>query len=539
MEKLIVALQQNQTRIISGWLGMAAAFCLAAAPARATSPSPGLRTETKVIATTGDPAPDGNGRFAAFDAPFLNSSGTVAFRASLSGNGNDSDEGIYRGDGTTLSQVARTPQVVPGGDGVFSSFGFPTINESGQVAFGAFLTMTNSPNTNAAIYRGTGAELVEIVRAGQTLPDGVGTFRNSSVLIDQPLINNLGQVAFPASINGGAPSSGIFQGDGTEVVQIARRFQPASDGMGIFYAIDSVPTQNNSGQVAFRIWYSDSPGDRGIFRSDGSDGVRIVRTGQAAPEGNGTFLGVSKYVAINDSGAVAFYGTLSSPTRQGVFLGTESTVLQIAREGQIAPDGNGALHFFGRPALNESGQVVFRASLSGTIGGNNDNQGLFRTDGTTLIQIVRSAQTAPDGNGTFKFSTSVDSDLMPTINEKGQIAFATQLFETAAGTSDNFGIFLFDDLSGLVQVARKGDSFLGSTITSLGFNPNTHYSVGTSGHERSGFNKTGTTRLAYEFALADGRSGIAVWTLVPEPTSLLLAHLAAAALLLAKMRFRA
>jgi hypothetical protein len=223
-------------------------------------------------------------------------------------------------------------------------------------------------------------------------------------------------------------------------------------------------------------------------------------------------LGVSVYVAINDSGAVAFYGTLSNPTRQGVFLGTESTLLQIAREGQIAPDGNGALHFFGRPALNESGQVVFRASLSGTVGGNSDNQGLFRTDGTTLTQIARSGQTAPDGNGTFKFSTSVDHDLMPTINEKGQIAFATQLFETAAGTSDNFGIFLFDDLSGLVQIARKGEPFLGSTITGLGFNPNTLYSVGVSGHERSGFNKSGVTRVAYRFALADGREGVAVWS---------------------------
>jgi hypothetical protein len=247
-------------------------------------------------------------------------------------------------------------------------------------------------------------------------------------------------------------------------------------------------------------------------------------------------LGVSVYVAINDSGAIAFYGTLSNPTRQGLFLGTESTVLQIAHEGQIAPDGNGALHFFGRPALNDSGQVVFRATLSGTVGGNNDNQGLFRTDGATLTQIARSGQTAPDGNGIFKFSTSVDSDLMPAINEKGQIAFATQLFETAAGNSDNFGIFLFDDLSGLVQVARKGEPFLGSTITGLDFNPNTLYSVGVSGHERSGFNKTGTTRLAYEFALADGRSGIAVWTLVPEPTSFLPALLAAAVLLRARLR---
>ena len=106
---------------------------------------------------------------------------------------------------------------------------------------------------------------------------------------------------------------------------------------------------------------------------------------------------------------------------------------------------------------------------------------------------------------------------MPTINEKGQIAFATQLFETAAGASDNYGIFLFDDSRGLVQVAREGEPFLGSTIRGLEFNPRTSLSIGVSGHERSGFNKTGAMRIAYQFTLADGRSGIAVWTLVPEP----------------------
>ena len=389
MTKQIAAPQQNQTRIFSGWIGMAAAFCLAAMPARAASPSPGLQTDIRVIATTGDLAPDGNGRFAAFDAPLLNSSGTVAFRASLSGGGIDSDQGIFRGDGTTLLQIARESQVVPGGNGVYSSFGFPTINESGQVAFGAFLRMTNSPNTDtAAIYRGTGVEIVEIVRAGQTLPDGVGIFRDNSFLIDQPLINNVGQVAFSSSISGGAPSSGIFRGDGTTVVQIARRNQPAPEGMGVFYDIDRVPTQNNLGQVAFQIRASDlGASDYGIYRSDGSNSVRIVRTGQAL-DGNGSFLGISRYIAINDSGAVAFFGLLSNPTRQGVFLGTESTIFQIARQGQIAPDGNGALRMFGRPALNESGQVVFRATLTGTVGGDNDNQGLFRTDGTTLVQIA-------------------------------------------------------------------------------------------------------------------------------------------------------
>jgi hypothetical protein len=38
------------------------------------------------------------------------------------------------------------------------------------------------------------------------------------------------------------------------------------------------------------------------------------------------------------------------------------------------------------------------------------------------------------------------------------------------------------------------------------------------GDEQSGFNESGIPRIAYRFSLADGRSGIAIWTL-PEPAT--------------------
>jgi len=70
-------------------------------------------------------------------------------------------------------------------------------------------------------------------------------------------------------------------------------------------------------------------------------------------------------------------------------------------------------------------------------------------------------------------------------------------------------------------VARAGDLLLGSSITELDL-----VSAGTAGRVRSGLSMNGPTRVAYRFVLADGREGIAVWSLVPEPGSAVLVCLA-------------
>jgi hypothetical protein len=132
-----------------------------------------------------------------------------------------------------------------------------------------------------------------------------------------------------------------------------------------------------------------------------------------------------------------------------------------------------------------------------------DHSGVFRNDGTANMQLARSGETAPDGNGRFSsFSWN------PQINDAGQVAFSASLIDTVGGTSDGMGIFFFDETHGVLQIARTGDSLLGSTIADFGIG-----GVLTN----VAMNKAGVPRIAYRFNLADGRGGIAVWSLVPEP----------------------
>ena len=69
--------------------------------------------------------------------------------------------------------------------------------------------------------------------------------------------------------------------------------------------------------------------------------------------------------------------------------------------GEAAPDANGLFSTFGIPRLNSDGQAAFWATLSDTNGTTSDDTGIFRGDGTAVLQLGREGQAAPDGNGLF------------------------------------------------------------------------------------------------------------------------------------------
>jgi hypothetical protein len=407
-------------------------------------------------------APDGNGKFGTFQSNFhtsINESGQVSFIADLYdtlGAAAD-DTGAFRGDGTTLIQYAREGQASPDGNGAFGfGLGEQALNNAGEISCRVVLTDA-SPGTNEAIFRADGTTLEKIARGGQDAP-GVG---EKFVQFDYSTsINDAGHVAFAAYTSN---VSGIFRGDGTSVTLIARSNQMAPDGNGRYAGTPSYSTRlNDLGQAAFFANFNNTLGgandNTGILRGDGASLVLIVRKGQMAPDGHGAF---SDFTGL----------------------------------GFTAP-----------AALNDLGQVAFDARLTGTAGGNSDDYGIFRSDGATLVQIVREGQAAPDGNGRF------DLRSRPALNGAGQVAFDAVLAGTSGGTSDDMGIFFFDDALGLLQVARKGDLFLGSTIIALSFAPPDRW-----GDEGSGLNESGVPRVAYFFRLADSREGIAIWSPIPEP----------------------
>jgi hypothetical protein len=468
----------------------------------------------EVVAVSGDAAPDGNGEFAqhpagfpgvgAFDYPALGDNGMAAFRTFLtntSGGGLD-DTGVYVGDGTTLTQVSRAGDSAAG-DGIFNNYNPVKVNDAGVATYVGFLGGTSAGNgNNVGVYFGNGVSVTEVVRESNPAPGGDGTFSDN--FNTSPGINESGQVAFRAQLNGTSGGSsndtGIFLYSGGTLTQVAREGDAAPDGDGAISNLFSPPSINDAGQLAF---YANMTGanNQAIIFYNGATLSQVARVGQAVPDNNGVFDGVSS-ANLNNQGHVAFQGFISGSSisgDQGLFLHDGVTLSQLVRVGDAAPDGDGTFSLTNSPAFNNADQALFYGIFTGTNSGN-DEKALVIAEPGGLTMVARAGNAAPDGNGVF-------SDFFGyALSEGGHAAFYGTLTGTTGGSDDDAGIFLFDDALGLMQIAREGDSFLGSTIVDLGFANGNSFND----DEYSGLNAHG--QVAYYFALADGRNGVAIAT---------------------------
>lgn len=352
--------------------------------------------------------------------------------------------------------IVVTGDAAPDGNGVFSTFQSLALNDQGQVAFRAILSGTaGGASDDAGIFRGDGSTLVSIAREGQADPSGNGSFSNFP---SRPVINDAGQVALSIGLIGttGGPTDdrGIFLGDGTTLVMLAREGQPGPGG-GTFSLLAG-HALNNAGQVSFRAGLTGTSGgfadNEGLFRSDGTTLTEIVRKGQAAPV-EGVFEDFNADETLNDAGQVAFHGIVivDGFNVWNMYVGDGGGALTtVAREGEPAPGGT-FLIIGSNPVLNESGQVAFDATLDNTSGGSSDDTGIFRGAGGAIDTIVREGDGVPDGVGSF-------SDFLNefAINGAGKVVFSAAL--AGAVPPADRGIYRGDDSTLPLPVVRGGDA---------------------------------------------------------------------------------
>ena len=107
--------------------------------------------------------------------------------------------------------------------------------------------------------------------------------------------------------------------------------------------------------------------------------------------------------AINDAGQVAFKATDASTNVQGIFRGSGGPLTPIA-------DNSGSLNFIGRlPSINNAGDVAFAATVTGS------NEQIYRGSGGSLTTIA-----ATTGSPKFfAFNTF--------LNNVGSVAFQAEL----------------------------------------------------------------------------------------------------------------
>ena len=365
---------------------------------------------------------------------------------------------------TSVVVLSNSPS--PDGNGAFRSgpssrLSPPTLSNARGAGFTTLLENTSEGfNDDEAVFKLQGGALIQLAREGKLAPNGDGNLH----FFTNVGFNHSGEAAFGSRLintSGGAASDrGIFRGDGQALVEIVREGDAPPDGNGFFadastFSAFGSPLLNGAGEVAFsgRLTGTSNGAvdDAGIFRGDGNSLVQIAREHQLAPDGNGRYSQFGNY-AVNDLGQVAFEGTLSGTDEgvkdfQGIFRGNGGEVTQIARANQFAPDGTTLLAYFHFPVVNNAGQVAFVA-VQDTL--TSSKESLFRGDGDELTLIAGYGSAAPDGNGQFfNFNT-------PAMNDAGVTAFhgALQLTTPQAAYT---GIFRGDG-GELTQIARGGQS---------------------------------------------------------------------------------
>jgi hypothetical protein len=337
-------------------------------------------------------------------------------------------------------------------------------------------TNTAAPNgtfeefSKSVISRGT-APFLGTYFASASSPPEYGVFMGSGGPLT--VVKRTGDVApvgtfdsfdFP-TISGTKVGFVVFVSDGGPLTTIAKSGDPAP----VLFFLTFRDTAISGDTVAF-VGISTQSLANGVFTGSGGPVTPIAKSGDSAPSGN--FSGFSHPA---HDGATAFAGSYTSG--RGIFRSSDGNLTTVVETGDPAPLGT----FTGFSHSSISGNdVVFRGDFPG-------GHGVFRGDGSIIETVAKRGDPAP--SGTFQSLSS------PSINENAIAFFAS--------FSGGHGIFVHhNDI--LTPVILNGQSLYGSTVIGLSF-------------DRFSLDPDGSLRLAFRYALADGRRGVAIAAPIPEP----------------------
>jgi hypothetical protein len=395
-----------------------------------------------------------------------------------------------------FTQIAETTTTTTPAGGTFTGFGNPGLSGS-NVTFQADYT-GGTGTTGIFANTGAGGTLTTIATngAGSNAVPGGGTFSS----FDSPPSISGSNVAFKAN-------NGIFTNTGSggalKAIAIGGFVSPTPAGGTFSTFLDTPSISGNN--VAFVGNYTrdifSGTGNQGIFANTGTGGtlttIATNDAGSNAVPGGGIFAGFG-YPGISGSNVV-FRGLYTGGTgSDGIFANTGAggTLIAIATGGTGASaqvSGGGTFSNLGYPSLSGS-NVAFRATYTGGTG----SDGIFANTGAggTLTTIATNGSAQAPGGGTFS-----------TFGVFSSISGSNVAFQADyTGGTGTTGIFLSAGGSLTPVITTDTVSPFGSAFSTFNLGPQ-----GLDG-----------TSVVFSYTLADGRSGIALAAIAPEPGTLAL-----------------
>lgn len=358
----------------------------------------------ELVARNGDRAPgtpDGV-TFTSFDVVDFNAQGQAIVNASLTGSGITpvNEQGLWLLDGNSMTLVARNGDQAAGApagvgyaiEGQFIYPFQPALDNVGRVAFTAKLSGPGTTaSNNVGLWLSESGTTTLVARQGDPASGApAGLVYNlhpmDSNAYPQPVLNDVGLLAFQSSVAGPGVSNlndhTIWLGtaDNLDIVIRDGQIDPAT---GQRFARVGMPRLNNAGQFAFV-----GAGDNlGIWLVKDDSARLIARQGQIAPESGGRVFAAGMQgilyagsLAINATGQVAFYSTLTTPGSGA--LGDGLWIDDGANQARIVTSGDSlagrtvtfASNFGGSPQVlpfNDAGQLAFNVRFA------DESTGLF------------------------------------------------------------------------------------------------------------------------------------------------------------------
>lgn len=298
-------------------------------------------------------------------------------------------------------------------------FGFEpyAINNRGDVGFGVDLSVEGLDIGQGIFIRNREGDLVEVVRAGDTTPEGGTTF--GPFISEKTPMNSRGDLAF------------VFER------------VPVTDVIGV---------------------------NAGVYRFERKAGMTgpVILPGDPAP-GGGEFVGAFTSSGFNDRGDIAFGGLVTGadidpdtpPGIDGLGVGAfvqdrQGRIVSVVRPGDRGPAG-GRFDFASQPTINDRGDVAFNGheDTDECVVRDQDQEPVsclgsvyFKSRKGHILALGHQGDPAP-GGGTYRFA------FRPVINKQGEVVFLGDL-TPAPGLAESVAVFLFAK-GKVVPIARPGD----------------------------------------------------------------------------------
>jgi hypothetical protein len=320
------------------------------------------------------------------------------------------------------------------------------VNSSGQVAFGASVVAATTLGTASGVFvRQPGGPLQKVAVPG----DGTsyGTVSSASLSGNSPsTIDDAGAVVFTASFSNGPTR--LLVGNADSEPQSIAAVGDAALGGPILSFLMSPLARNASGKVAFLANIGTSAANhRALMFGNGSAAaVVIAEVGYPSPVGGCLYESIG-YMAMNNADEVLYTATLKcagGAPRGGIFLRPAAGgISAIALDGDNAPARAGGCYSIAtaRPdiGINDGGDIVFRSELADATA----DSGYFVRRGRsgTVDALVLQGDPAPGTGSVFAtVTTSLNSVLAESvqIGDRGDVSFQTRFVN---GTSTTVGIW--------------------------------------------------------------------------------------------------